>query len=639
MNKTAAPLEAWKELSSLLASSSLQQANQDYHVATDEVQRLQRQEGPISQKEKREDSVVKESSPPSTLAPVTAASGIERKTEATVQEAALPVLRMSPQQQSPTVAAAGASAVAVAVAPSSDWRFHVQDMTHLSCFQVVLELSDASLLQEDLSVRMDTVGGDRTLVSFRASSVNKNSTTGTSVLRLEFPALLLPGPRVYPVTLQDSRGPSNTTTAAVSVRLSYQGLSTSEHYEQTATPLSPVTANRLACQSCRQSLTQAGGNAPRKNSQDTTTTSNAGDGNNGVIQRVAMLPSGQWDNMADYLQCYPGAPVVDFGSASTAAQQGAVWQDASLAVFHAENVDRAVCVLAVAGYGESGEEERIDEDTGKDPLLMRGGTRPWREAVGGATLTCSQCAVVLGWAPIELSDTFRFLQHRLTVPNQNNSVYSDTQPFGMQRVSSFVAREMIRYADTQAAFTFCVVNVDSRQQRQRLWLRLLTWDSRMAERLAAADSDSFRLQWKSVAKILYEETNEVATDTDDESSSLVWMWNNDWCCPPGKSHDTGTSSSSSSSRTMPTGNQPSPQENGEQSVPSNGPGDFSTAAAATLIRLCLSGEEWEQLRGEFQSVGRYYSSAIVQATILAQTGRMLDSVQAENVGLAAVPVS
>jgi hypothetical protein len=596
-----APEKAWKELSSLLASSTRQQAEQDYHIAKDEVQRIQREVKEPRKKGRDTKSdiqtpppVEKIVSPPSLLAP-----------------APSPVASRAKQQKLETTKSSTAPATASPVV--SDWRFYVEDMSNLSCFQVHLEprRRDASMpFNAEWEISMQPIDSDRTVVSFRHGSA--------TVLRLEFPASLLPEPRVY------SADPVGSS-AAVSIRLSYQGLSTSDSYPRTSNTISPHVANRLACRVCQQSLTRAVRSPATTKTTSSTATSDgkgSGDSESGsaVIQRVQMLPSSQWDDMTDYLTCYPGTPAIDFGPASTAALQGAVWQDESLAVFHALDVDGAVCVLAISGYGEDcreGETENDDSDvpeTPSDPLLVRGGSRPWREAVGGATLTCSQCATVLGWAPIDLLDTFRFLQHRLTILPTKTPGSTD-EGASVQRASSYVAREMIRYAETQAIFTFCVVNTadgggQQQQQQQRFWLRLLTWDTQTADSIV--NDGKCRLQWKSVAKILYEETNDAATGADDSTAaaSVVWMWNNDLCCPPESSSVPQSTTSSSSAST----------------------------GTASLIRLYLTDDEWQQLRVDLLAGAQYYPKAVVQAMVMAQTGRMMD-LNAGNVGLAAIPIT
>jgi hypothetical protein len=615
-----APEKAWKELSSLLASSTLQQAEQDYHVATDEVQRIQREVKEPARKKGRdtksdiqtpppiEKIVAKPPAPPPAPAPTPApvASREKRQEVETTKSSTAPT--PAPVLASPAV---------------SDWRFHVEDMSNLSCFQVHLEprKRDASIpFNAEWEISMQPIDSDRTVVSFRPSRHGS-----ATVLRLEFPASLLPEPRVYPA---DPVGSS----AAVYIRLSYQGLSTSDSYPRTSKTISPDVANRLACRVCQQSLTRAlRSPATTKTTTATATSDDKGgddtESGSDVIQRVQMLPSSQWDDMTDYLMCYPGTPAINFGSASTAAVQGAVWQDDNLAVFHALDVDGAVCVLAIAGYGEDcleGETENDDSDvpeTPSDPLLIRGGSRPWREAVGGATLTCSQCATVLGWAPIDLPDTFRFLQHRLTVL-PTKILGSTDERASVQRASSYVAREMIRYAETQAIFTFCVVNTadgggQQQQQQQRLWLRLLTWDTQTADSIV--DDAKCRMRWKSVAKILYEEMNDAATGADDSAAaaSVVWMWNNDLCCPP-ESASVPQSTTSSSSATT------------EQ---------HASTGTASLIRVYLTDDEWRQLRTDLLAGAQYYPKAVVQAMVLAQTGRMMDRKAGNNVGLAAIPIT
>jgi hypothetical protein len=54
--------------------------------------------------------------------------------------------------------------------------------------------------------------------------------------------------------------------------------------------------------------------------------------------------------------------------------------------------------------------------------------------------------------------------------------------------------------------------------------------------------------------------------------------------------------------------------------------------------LYLTDDEWQQLRADLLSGGQYYPKAVVQAMVMAQTGRMMD-LNAGNVGLAAIPIT
>eukprot|EP00539_Tryblionella_compressa_P018549 CAMPEP_0178861040 /NCGR_PEP_ID=MMETSP0747-20121128/2063_1 /TAXON_ID=913974 /ORGANISM="Nitzschia punctata, Strain CCMP561" /LENGTH=283 /DNA_ID=CAMNT_0020527531 /DNA_START=1 /DNA_END=852 /DNA_ORIENTATION=+ len=195
------------------------------------------------------------------------------------------------------------------------------------------------------------------------------------------------------------------------------------------------------------------------------------------------------------------------------------------------------------------------------------GDRPWRNSSDGesVTLSCSQCCSPLGFASLASPETWRFWKHRLSTTVNMQSTQSASLPYysktswktkSVGSCSSFLAREMVRYAESKAIFTFVVrrenYNTSNSENRVRcLLLRLLSWETTMAfsgqdrgkkvrqrrTDLSSGSSggESHRLDFQRVAKLVFEETLERIAGTaasDDNNPISQWIWGGvDLCCP------------------------------------------------------------------------------------------------------------
>jgi hypothetical protein len=340
------------------------------------------------------------------------------------------------------------------------------------------------------------------------------------------------------------------------------------------------------------------------------------------VDRVLPLPSGRWHEMTDYLVCYPGQPAIDLGSSSLVAPAAAdplssaspsqtALEDETTVVLQDLEASGAVAVLAVPGYGEDPREDSGPWDPeGPGASAARRGGRPWRDWVGGATLTCSACASVLGFAAAADGASgagtapapspsaarpsawaSRLLKHRIG--------WASSAGGGEFGVVDFVMREMIRYSETKAIFSF---RVACEGRGERLLLRLLSWDSEAGtdrEGRAAPGADgSLEVQWRRLVQVLYEESH-----ADDGvaplQAELQWTWNRDWCCAP------------------------ITKEEKSEEAPVELP--------ASVVRLFLELEEYEELRRGLRQASDWYSEDAKQATILSTIGR-----PSAKVGLAAI---
>ena len=303
---------------------------------------------------------------------------------------------------------------------------------------------------------------------------------------------------------------------------------------------------------------------------------------------------------------------------------------------------------------------------------MLRGSRPWREAVGGATLACSCCASRLGFAATEAPDSYRLLKHELVLlvgkdddddePPRRLTATSRTRAVPLQTISAFVAHEMVRYAETKAIFTFVVRQEETSQEKraapQLLFLRLVSWDTAAAtsnRNLVAAlpaccpdeKDGSFRnLPWRRVCKIIFEETTggdgtSHSSDGQHDPSSSLWAWTtaSDWCCPPAtppppssRSSSINISGSARQDDLAQQETEPTPTESPSLQLPQ------STTSSSSLVRLCLSRNEWHALRQELQESSRHcYSREVVRATVAAKMGPTAAARHDEGrIGLAAV---
>ncbi len=296
------------------------------------------------------------------------------------------------------------------------------------------------------------------------------------------------------------------------------------------------------------------------------------------------------------------------------------------------------------------------------------GDRTWQDAVDGesVSLCCARCCSALGFASLGSPETWRFWKHRLskqvqaektlrsdetktqskekqeqvsdfaatmsfavntTIPEitttnlsrmQVTTVLPVTKP--MASCSSFLARELVRYAESKAIFTFVVrrEGVDE-QKNECLLLRLLSWETAMATSYHTKNHSKNvkTLLFRKVAKIVFEVTADPTITNEGNSNNHVnnnngeapaqWFWGGvDLCCPP-------PTSSNNKSDTIPT-NQFDPP-----------PDTVSTA------RLELPNDEYNFVLKDLISGKALFEPEIANATILLKMGGLT-----EGLGLTAV---
>lgn len=282
-------------------------------------------------------------------------------------------------------------------------------------------------------------------------------------------------------------------------------------------------------------------------------------------------------------------------------------------------------------------QEKIEEDKGKDSLLpistsaaVRGdrawtsGSDAYNESI---SLCCGRCCSPLGYVSLGTVDTWRFWKHRLAV-NKNKIISCNNrfsvEPFGS--CTSFLARELVRYAESKAIFTFVVRSENYKQSHTHgakenshendcILLRLLSWESTMAtcyKEPSSCQGRTRELQFRKVAKIVFEETKDptVKAGTHKESinrdSSVQWFWGGvDLCCIPQEQ---------TPARRNDTNNKIEPTPSDE--IKSN-----------STVKLQVPQNEYDQVLCDLISGQSYFSKDTADATILIKMGGLSDGLK------------
>jgi len=340
----------------------------------------------------------------------------------------------------------------------------------------------------------------------------------------------------------------------------------------------PNDLNYLHCRTCQNPIIEPPSSA-------------AASSNDNTIQSVLPLPTGYWDDISDYLICYDGQAIVDFTSSTTTAIEHSALEDDAVLVLHKDDLiqnqqRKGIRIGRVKGYGEhsSGNEDASSSEAWKDKAAIKGAK--------SKIITCAKCCSTLGFVSNNDNDsnTYRLYKHLLDCGKPPNRAI-----FSKYTCGSFLAREMIRYAENDAIYTF-IVGISDEMDWTRahnpgpcILIRMLSWDTPMAvvDKKSTTD-ESNTLQFHKVVKVIFEEVSDKVIDTTNSNDSTEWTWRGvDFCCPPN-----GTS------------------------------GDESTEmqTKASSIRIFFSKQEWTDLRDSLVCRSMYFSDAVKEAVVMTKLG-------------------
>lgn len=303
--------------------------------------------------------------------------------------------------------------------------------------------------------------------------------------------------------------------------------------------------------------------------------------------------------------------MVDFTIASMATDPGMALQDPNVLCLHPSDLSNTASVLPVPGYGEmedlgTKQDEKVI-DTISDPAATVRGDRYWRDASVGASVCCSNCSSPLGFASIESPECFRLLKHRLSIPTTVDDGQVENRP--LSSCASFLAREMVRYAEAKAIFTFIVtlampqMSFASNVYAKCILLRLVSWDCNIATNF---EGETSNLNFRRYAKLVFEETYDRKARHEG-----TWVWGGvDLCCP------------------APTGI----EENSTSTA------DKDTEWKVSTARIALREEEYLETLKCLRAGQGLFPSALAAATILVKMGTMPSSNDESSLGLTAIPL-
>lgn len=219
------------------------------------------------------------------------------------------------------------------------------------------------------------------------------------------------------------------------------------------------------------------------------------------------------------------------------------FEDEVILVLNLEDLTN-VCVLAVDCFGEKEEsiiEQEIQEAKDSNPIkeliqndVTYRGEKEWKDAVGGASICCSICCANLGTISPCDDNTVRLLKHRLSSLGSTDGI----DHLSRNSCATFVAKELIRYIENQAIFTFAIhgySNEGPSRLHSCIFIKVLSWNTS----LAVKDEED-HLTFHNTVKVLFEivdfnKSSSHKKKNADKSSvdPMLFRWGGlDLCCPP-----------------------------------------------------------------------------------------------------------
>ena len=453
----------------------------------------------------------------------------------------------------------------------------------------------------------------------------------------------------------------------------------------------PDQFNSLRCRSCNFYLLQKKLPPTVQNSEEGVLSNKSLSRVNikSKIEKVHPLPTGYWDEISDYLTCTADEPKIPFDKSSCKAIPNQALEDGNVVVLHKLNLDNRISIISnVNGYGEfstnslhnqihdskkgdnnakdrsgtdssnlnrtNGYKGKEMNDVYQDSVIYRG-VRIWKDAVGGETVCCSQCYSILGFSLFNDPNSIRILKHRVsagevvTIHDDENQSHDrsgkDLHPMDPDPVSkkfsrgflqnntcgSFIAQEMIRYAESQAVYKFVVIGskIDTIENdrvtndMKCMVLHLLSWDTNIATNHGVLSVDKNDLLcFHRVLKIAFEEKDsyEDSTQNNDSTNDAYtnWIWTGaDFCCPPNVSfgkdmkmnvYDTGKENHRNLSK--------SDLQEKEKKDNNN-----SASQNVASVRMYLMEEEFIELQHLILNGTSYFSKSVSELTLQLKLGK------------------
>ncbi|KAI2497880.1 HECT-like Ubiquitin-conjugating enzyme (E2)-binding [Fragilaria crotonensis] len=500
--------QAWSELNRHVQSLPLEEVHRRFQQTQHTIQELEAHQSAILDKTETE-----------TLNGIQ--NGIQFETS---RDPVAPVQPPPTLQERSTEATRPKPLLGITIRPA--WNATIEAMTHLSSFQIKLK---------PLAMDLITHNVPDVAITFEPSHDDGNH---KSILFSVGDIMSW----ILPVQIQEYTYSRLSDCLSIRLKCRTTAESTEDDF-MTAVP--PVTSriHQLHCKSCRVALLAR------------------------PIDRIVPLPSGYWDEISDYLICYPGQPAVHFGSTTNTVPIDMIWEDPSVWVVHPDLVADTIQPLSGVDLYATRQSQSL-RSTRTTRRLRKSSSNSWKpqqqkqqpkdediDVFVIEQLCCSYCCYPLGLATLE---GYYLYQHRLVLileqnqgleqaqvspqsPSNQDSDHEGLTSSMTNRgsVAIFIAQELKRYAESQAIFTFIVTDdtaVHNRKTKSCLLLHVVSWDSILVH----ASASTNEIVPKRVVKVIYKVSSEVPSSDDDDDDDdeedqdiSTWTWGGlDLCCDP-----------------------------------------------------------------------------------------------------------
>ena len=294
----------------------------------------------------------------------------------------------------------------------------------------------------------------------------------------------------------------------------------------------------------------------------------------------------------------------------TNAIRGSVLEDDAILILHQLDLRKegGVCELNVHGYGEkSSKDTNISNDLN---VAETGNTQPWKDKSWRVdthvkSIACAICCSTLGFMSSHDTNTYRFYKHLLGCFPNNINANPKSDILFRHTCSTFLSREMIRYAESDAIYTF-IVETEAHTSRCIL-LRMLSWDTIMGTTAALEtkrnNNDSNTMEYRKVLKVIFEETSNVNNVSHASDNPMEWKWGGlDLCCTPLRR--TGL-------------NEPILHDNTSAEMMAN---NVDAQTKITSVRIYLSSREYHELKQSLVRGSLSFSEAVRDAFVTSKLG-------------------
>jgi hypothetical protein len=283
-------------------------------------------------------------------------------------------------------------------------------------------------------------------------------------------------------------------------------------------------------------------------------------------------------------------------------------EDDAVLILHRQDLlaeTGGICELNVKGYGEYSSYTNDDSEIS----YAETNSQPWKDKSlkSGAevqAVTCAICCSTLGFVSNHDKNTYRFYKHLLSCGSPIDLPRSYHQ-FDKHTCGSFLAREMIRYAESEAIYTFIVESDTDSPSSPCILLRMLSWDTIMATVGCSNNKENkvHQTQFQKVLKVIFEETTNQNFNLAS-NNPMDWKWGDiDMCCPPPAIKNNGSNKQANNSTAL-----------------SMKISNINGQTKASSVRICLSSREWCEFKDSLMTRSEYFSEAIRGAVVMAKLG-------------------